>query len=126
MPKIIDFNSEVSCLELFRSDNRTATGNGSGVDTLGYEGKLKITLDIGTVTGTTPTLDVKIQDSADNSTFADLSPAVAFAQQNAAGINHLGLDIRTVRRYVRAVATLGGTSPNFNFAVLAYGQKQTL
>jgi hypothetical protein len=126
MPKIIDFNSEVSCLELFRSDDRTTTGNGTGVDLLGYEGKLKITLDIGTVSGTTPTLDLKIQDSADNSSFADLATPVAFAQQNAAGINHLGLDVRLCRRYIRAVATIAGTSPHFNCAVLGYGQKQTL
>jgi hypothetical protein len=126
MPKIVDLNSEVSCMELQQSADKTTTFTTGYIDLLGYEGDLKITLDIGTVSGTSPTLDVKIQDSADHSSFADLSPAWAFAQQNASAVVHKGLDVRSCRRYIQAVCTIGGTTPHFNMCLLAYGQKQTL
>ncbi len=94
----------------------TANTNGISIDTLGYN-SAAISLETGAVTGTTPTLDVKIQDSADNSTFADLSPSVAFTQVTAANNSQIlrleGLNGTGRRRYIRVVATVGGTSPNF-------------
>ena len=94
----------------------TANTNGIGVDTLGYN-SAAISLETGAVTGTTPTLDVKIQDSADNSTFADLSTPVAFTQVTAANNSQIlrleGLNATGRRRYIRVVATVGGTTPNF-------------
>lgn len=65
------------------------------------------------VTGTSVT--VKLQDSADNSTFADISGA-AFIAATTAGAQRLALTAgSTVRRYVRAVTT--GTFTNAQFAV---------
>ena len=94
----------------------TANTNGIGVDTLGYN-SAAVSLETGAVTGTTPTLDVKIQDSADNSTFADLATPVAFTQITAANNSQIlrleGLNATGRRRYIRAVATVGGTTPNF-------------
>lgn len=94
----------------------TANTNGNGIDTLGYN-SAAISLEVGAVSGTSPTLDVKIQDSADNSTFADLSPSVAFTQVTAANNSQIlrleGLNAAGRRRYIRVVATVGGTSPNF-------------
>ncbi len=94
----------------------TANTNGTGVDTQGYN-SAAVSLETGAVTGTTPTLDVAIQDSADNSVFAALSPAVAFTQVTAANNSQIlrldGLGLTGRRRYIRAVATVGGTTPNF-------------
>lgn len=83
-------------------DNSTATANG-GV------GHLHVTA----ASGTTPTLDVKIQDSVDNSIFADLitftqATVATSERQNVAG---------TVDQFVRAVWTVGGTTPAFTFSV---------
>ena len=93
----------------------TANTNGGGVDTQGYN-SAAISLETGAVSGTTPTLDVKIQDSAENSVFADISPSKAFVQVTAANNSQIlrleGLNAN-VRRYIRAVATVGGTTPNF-------------
>lgn len=65
------------------------------------------------VTGTSVT--VKLQDSADNSSFADITGAV-FIAATGPGAQRLALTAgSTVRRYVRAVTT--GTFTNAQFAV---------
>lgn len=73
----------------------------------------QIYLHVFSVTGTS--VSVKLQDSADNTTFADLSGA-AFLAATAAGAQRIALATNaTVRRYVRAVTT--GTFTNAQFAV---------
>lgn len=101
---------------------RTASANGTGVDVRNADDVLVI-LTNGTTTGTNPTLDVTIEDSANNSSFAAVS-GYAFAQVTAAiagGDAALTLQVpkRALRRYIRAVATIGGTNtPTFACAVL--------
>lgn len=119
---MLDLTVEIVRSQLIVLQTATATVTGSSVDLSNTDtGDLLVaTLNVKSVTGTTPTLDVKLQDSADNSTFADvvvdaLMPANAFAQVTAALANPvtLAVDPRGVRRYVRAVATIGGTTPSF-------------
>lgn len=109
---------------LFIPAARTTTANGTSIDVLDYMGVAKAILDSALGTGTTPTLDVKIQDSADNSVFADVAGAV-FAQVTAAAnvLLAIALDMDAVRRYIRAVATIGGTTPSFTFSVHLVGRK---
>jgi hypothetical protein len=117
--------SEFGALELLPAATRTASANGTGVDLQKYTNPggraMKAVLEVGTVTGTSPTLDVKMQQSDDNSTFADISGA-AFAQVTAAGLSEL--HFQATKRYVRAVATIGGTSPSFPCAVVILAQKR--
>lgn len=113
-------------LDLIPSASIVATGNGTGVDIIQFTGQIAIVLDCGAATaGSSPTMDIKIQDSADNSSFADLSPAFAFTQvTNAASVQKkvLSKDAAVVRRYIRAVKTIGGTSsPAFPCSVKGYG-----
>jgi len=124
--KIIDVHGELLASNLI-AGTYTADANGAGADLQGYQGVLKIVLDSGAGGGTTPTLDVKIQDSADNSTFADVSGKV-FTQVTgaSASIQSLAIDTRAVRRYIRAVLTIAGTTPTFGLAVVAVGQKQIM
>jgi hypothetical protein len=121
---MLDAHSGYDAVELLPAARRTSTTNGSGVDVRDYHGRGKVTLSTGTVTGTTPTQDVKIQDSADNSAFADLSPNLAFVQQTVAGKQEIQVDLDTVRRYIRAVATIAGTTPSFDSAVILTARKQ--
>ena len=97
----------------------TSSVNGIGVDTSGFN-SAEAALEVGAVSGAFPTLDVKIQDSANNSSFADVS-GLTFVQVTAAnnsqGIRIEGLNTATRRRYLRAVATLAGTNPNFTIKV---------
>ena len=96
------------------------------MDLQGYQGVSKVVLNSGAGGGTTPTLDAKIQDSADNSAFADI-PGKVFTQiGTAASIQSLAIDTRAIRRYIRAVLTITGTSPTFGLAVTAVGQKQIM
>jgi hypothetical protein len=74
-------------------------------------------LHIFAVTGTTPTLDVELWDSADNSSFAVITGAV-FPQQTAVGAVQLSSTTQTVRRYVAVKRTIGGTAtPTFTHAI---------
>lgn len=59
------------------------------------------------------TLDVKIQESLDNSTWIDV---VTFSQATSATTERKTLS-RPIGKYLRAVATVGGTSPSATFTV---------
>lgn len=89
---------------------RTASANGTGVDLVDYEGTMKAILDSG-AGGSGATMDVKLQDSADNSSFADITGATFTQVGNAASAGQkIDVDVSTVRRYVRAVVTIAGTA----------------
>lgn len=102
---------------------RTSTVTATGVDVSDYTGPLLVVQNVGTVSGTTPTLDGKIQDSADDSSYADVSGA-AFTQVTASNSTQtLLLDTRAVRKYVRYVGTIAGTTPSFTMGVTLHGVK---
>ena len=123
--KIIDVHGELLASNLI-AGTYTADANGAGADLQGYQGVLKIVLDSGAGGGTTPTLDVKIQDSTDNLTFADVSGKVFTQVTDSASIQSLAIDTRAVRRYIRAVLTIGGSTPTFGLAAIVVGQKQMM
>ncbi len=75
---------------------------------------------VGAITGT---IDAKVQDSADDSTFADLSPAVAITQLAATDDDNLVvLSVKegSHREYVRVVVTPTGGTTNLG-GILAIG-----
>lgn len=86
----------------------TATGNGTGVDMGADLVPVCYAAHFTTVTGTTPTLDIKIQESDDNSSWRDF---LAFPQMTAAGVQYV--TGKSNARYRRAVRTAGGTTPSF-------------
>lgn len=123
---IIDCKNELTPFSLLNPISTDVSGNGTGVDVSGYHGVLAITQHVGIVTGTTPTLDGKIQDSADNSTFADVSGAT-FTQVTASGsFQTIAVNTQSVRKYIRYARTAGGTTPNFTVGVIAVGQKSVI
>ncbi|GAG47938.1 unnamed protein product [marine sediment metagenome] len=101
----------------------TATINGASIDTEGDRfGELLVFYSLGIQTGTTPTSTVKLQDSADDSSFADIAGAAFSAKAEADDDTQfwgvLDLAKTPVRRYVRAVHTEGGTATACPIAVL--------
>lgn len=100
---------------------RTSSGNGTGIDLADTGPELFAFLNNGTTSGTTPTLDVKLQESSDNSTFTDITGAT-FTQLTAAGNEVIRVANRT-KRYVRAATTIAGTSPSFACAVTLIAPK---
>lgn len=96
-------NSTVVSLLTSVSAANTAAATGSGVDLQDYEGPVVITQNHGVSTGT---LGGKIQDSADNSSFADVS-GLSFTQETTtAGIQKLVVQSKQVRRYIKYVGTV--------------------
>lgn len=92
----------------------TATASGTGLDgTAATTFGAQFYLHLSAFTGTS--VVVKIQDSADNATFADLSGA-AFASKSAVGFERIAVT-GTVRRYLRVATT--GTFSNATFLVNA-------
>ena len=91
------------------STNLKATETTSALDIKGTPLKgLACRVTVPQASGTSPTLDVKVQDSDDGTNWDDL---VVFPQITQAGTYRR--QVATPRRYVRAVLTVGGTSPNF-------------
>jgi hypothetical protein len=120
-----DLKTELTAAVLLPSQSLSASNNGTGVDLQQYVGNPVVVLNVGTQTGTSPTMDVKLQDSADNSSFADVT-GYAFSQKTGTGTDTLALDTRAFRRYVRTVCTLGGTSPVFPTGIVLLGYKQSV
>lgn len=110
---------------LVASAARTASASSTAVDTYanpvggyreGVAGLAAFYLTYTAKTGTAPTLDVKIQDSEDNSTFTDV---VSFTQvSNTATGSERKAVTGPLRRYIRANWTIGGSNtPGQTFKV---------
>lgn len=109
----------IKSLFLLRPQTATSTQTGTGVDTMGYN-SAAVTLEVGAVSGTTPTLDVKLQECATSGgTYTDISGAT-FTQVTAANNSQVmrveGLGTNR-KRYIKAVATIAGTTPSFALKV---------
>lgn len=92
----------------------SASADGAGVD-MGPDLKAQTYMvHVPAVSGTTPTLAVKIQESDDNSAWRDF---LAFPSINAVG--QYFVSGRSNARYRRYSATLGGTTPNFGNTIIA-------
>lgn len=97
----------------------TATANGTGVDwgagsttSTGFDANLHVTAISGGIT-----FEPKIQDSADNVTFADVTGG-AFTAVTAVGAENIG-GTASVRRYTRVAWTITGTGSVTFVAALA-------
>lgn len=121
-----DLLNELGRAELLEAARRiNGTFNSSGIDLRNVQGKAILWLDSSLGVGTTPTLDVAVQDSDDDGD-ADAYVAVAaaaltdnagdaatFAQVTAAannGLQELGLNCTRVKRYVRVVVTIASAA----------------
>jgi hypothetical protein len=112
-----DIASQLTHTNILATAARTATANGTGVDCRSLRGAALVILDCAAGTGTTPTLDLKLQDSADNSTFADITGAAFTQQAGTAARQTLSINLDGAARYVRAVSTIAGTTPSFTYSV---------
>lgn len=101
---------------------RTASANGTGVDTLGYS-DATVFIMAGALSGTAPTFQYTVQESDDNSAWSSaisgmVANITAANQQKAIRIGSL----TSRKRYLRVVVTIGGTSPSVaDCAVIALG-----
>lgn len=102
----------------------TTTVSGSAVDLLAGDGRCFAIQQVGTVTGTSPALAGKLQESADASNWTDIAGATFAAVSTTDNVQAISFD-RTLR-YVRYVGTITGTSPSFPLAVIVSEQKKEI
>jgi hypothetical protein len=102
----------------------TASINGSSADMINGDGSCFAVQQVGTVSGTSPTLAGKIQESSDGSTWTDVANAT-FAQVTASS-NYQAISFERTKRYLRYVGTVGGTSPSYAIAVVISEQKKQI
>jgi len=127
MTHLLNALAQAVGLVLAAAARRTSTLTGTGIDVLAYEGVALVVLNASAGTGTTPTLDVKLQHSDDNSTYADVTGG-AFTQvtdvAGSAGVQVKKINVSDLKRYVRVIGTIAGTTPSFDFGVELIGIKK--
>ena len=127
MTHLLNALAQTVGLVLAPAAQRTTTLTGTGIDVLDYEGVALAVLNASAGTGTTPTLDAKLQHSDDDSTYADVTGG-AFAQvtdvAGTAGVQVLKANVSDLKRYVRVVGTITGTTPSFDFGAEFIGIKK--
>jgi hypothetical protein len=120
MTHLLNALAQATGVELAPAASRTSTLTGTGIDVLEYEGVALVLLNASAGTGTSPTLDVKLQHSDDDSTYEDVTNG-AFSQvtdaAETAGVKVMKLNVSDLKRYLRVVGTIAGTTPSFDFGV---------
>lgn len=121
MDKVYELVKVVNTISA-KNDTGGSAVNGTGVDRIGFEsGILVFNQGAASGTPTSYTVAIKLQDSADNSIFADVSgAALALTQANASTVSLLSFNARGLDRYVRATITVtftGGSSPALPYSI---------
>lgn len=107
--------------ELLASAARTATGQSDQFNVGGIASGIVVEVNVTAASGTTPTLDVDLEDSFDGVTWNKVADINA-ANITAAGVTIKRLNLRdtpTTNR-LRVKYTIGGTTPSFTFTVRTY------
>jgi hypothetical protein len=120
--------TQANVLELAGNAVRTSTLTGTGVDVSELAGVVQVVLQSSAATsGTTPTLDVKLQESSTlGGSYTDIVGAT-FAQVTDAAdsTEMIAVKIDAVKSFVRVVGTIDGTAtPTFGFGVALVGVNQ--
>ena len=100
----------------------TTTVTGSGIDFQAGDGRCFAVQQVGAVSGSSPTLNGKIQESDDNAAWSDVTGA-SFTQVTAS-TNTQVITFDRTKRYLRYLGTIGGSTPSFALAVLIGEQKK--
>jgi hypothetical protein len=123
---ILGIGDGISEEELLVPNVYEATETGTGIEKTDYEGQCKVTVWVGAVTGTDPELDVTIEHSDDDQTY-EAEAVATFATITEAGAPvSVVLNADSLKKYLRAVATIGGTTPKFTACILFQGQKKSV
>lgn len=130
----MSFQRATTVLAAIPTNRATSTVTGGEIDLQGYVEpgvkEIKAFLDVITKgADTDETITVKIQESADTvvGNYADITGAAftAVTQEGAVAAVQSSIHFVTNKRYVRAIATLAGTTPAFDFGVYLLVTKRT-
>ena len=95
---------------------QTATGDSATAGGFAAARNLIAQLNVTAASGTTPTLDVTIQDTVDGTNWNTI---LTFTQKVTTGIQVVRLSTAFTDQ-IRVSWVIGGTTPSFTFAVQAY------
>lgn len=123
MTNVVDLNWNVKALLAIPPQTLTATTTGSAMYVGDITGPYNIQVDVGAVSGTTPTLIVSLTESATSGGTYTAVPDSTTATINTANTITAKLVRQSTLPYVKAVATIAGTSPSFIADVVILGQK---
>ncbi len=104
-------------LALLPGAARTAAENGAAQELSAGLLQMAVHLNITAASGTSPSLTVTVEDSADGVVWVTHT---AFAAKTGVGSDALRLD--KLARYVLARCAISGTTPSFTFSVQAVGR----
>jgi hypothetical protein len=107
----------VQRITLQASSAQTATNNGTAYTGVGNRREMIVFLNVTAVSGTTPSMTVKMQTSDDGGTTWYDIPGGAFTAATAATTQLLSFT--AFGDTVRCVSTISGTTPSFTYAVKA-------
>jgi hypothetical protein len=97
---------------------RTTSANSGPLSGFGDWSKFRAQLNVSAASGTTPTLDVVIEDTVDGTNW---NTVATFTQKTAVGVQ--AVDITGLfTDQIRVRWTIGGTTPSFTFDVKLYGK----
>lgn len=103
---------------LVSSAARTTSGNSGALDGYGARTSLRLQLEVTAASGTTPTLDVVVEDTLDGTNWNVVG---TFAQKTAAGREVVNVTSFFADQ-IRVRWTTGGATPSFTFSVRAYSE----
>ena len=104
--------------EAVASGARTASGDSGVIAGFGDASTLRVQLNVTAAAGTTPTLDVVVEDTLDGMNWNVLA---TFGQKAAAGREVVNVTTPFADR-LRVRWTVGGTTPSFTFDVVIYSE----
>ena len=116
MSDIQQANIPASTVTLLESAVRTATVTGTAVKGLSAAKLLVMQLNVTAASGTSPTLDVVVQDTVDGTNWNTIA---TFAQATAVTREVIRLTSAFTDQ-LRVVGTITGTSPSFTCEVLTW------
>ena len=98
---------------------RTTTGDSGALPGYGIASRLRAQLNVSASSGTTPTLDVIIEDTVDSGT--TWNTVGTFAQKITTGREVIGVSVPFTDT-LRVKWTIGGGTPSFTFSVNIYAE----
>ncbi len=105
-------------ITLLPSAARTSSGSGDGSSVAAELREANVLLDVTAVSGTTPSLTVTLETSADGTSWFTHT---AFTAKTAAGKD--ALKLANLGSYVRVSYAISGTTPSFTFSVVLDGKR---
>ena len=103
----------------------TATATSGAIDLKEFDGDVLLVLNCAAGTGSSPTLDIKVQDSDETGgTYGDLSGAAFTQVTDSASVQTLEVNKDECKRFIKIVQTVGGSSPVFVYGVSLIAAKK--